>query len=678
MPLVNFSNVDFDEIKQSIKDYLRSNSNFTDYDFEGSNLSTIIDTLAYNTYISSYNANMVSNEVFLDSATLRENVVSIARNIGYLPRSRKSSKANVSFTVDASDSNVVSMTLKAGPVVLSGSNFNRQSFTFCIMEDVTVTVDSDGIATFDNVDVCEGSYLNSVFTVDSSLPNQRFILPNSGIDTSNLNVIVRKSAGNSVTRKYTRYDNLVGVDGDTPLYFLRESEGETYELLFGDDLFGKQLEDANQVEVNYLSCSGSVSNGISNFTYIGTLQDQNGASVTSGISGVTVNQISSGGEEIESVESIKKYAPNIYASQNRAVTSTDFESLIPRIYPEAESVSAFGGEESDPPQYGKVFISIKPSNGVFLSEEIKRNIQLELRKYSVAGIVSEIIDLKYLYIEVDTNVYYNSNLTPGSSQVTTSVTNNIVNYANSTQLNKFGARFKYSKFIKVIDDSSEFITSNITVIHMRRDLSPLQNQFVEYNIGFGNEIHIKNQIGFNIKTSGFTVSGISGTVYMGDSPNADLRTGTIFLFRLASPTEPVIVKRNIGTIDYKKGLISLNPLNVLSTEVVRGTPLIEISACPHSNDVIGLQDLFLQLDTSKVNVTPIPDSISSGSDTSGGTYTVSSSFSNGSLVRGKGGHGGYSSTETTTTNQTVSRLTTSSVSTTTSTTTSSGSSGSSY
>ena len=675
MPLVNFSNVDFDEIKQSIKDYLRANSNFTDYDFEGSNLSTIIDTLAYNTYISSYNANMVSNEVFLDSATLRENVVSIARNIGYLPRSRKSSKASVSFSVNASDSNVVSMTLKAGPVVLSGSNFSRQSFTFCIMEDITAVVDSDGIATFDNVYVCEGSYLNSTFTVDSSLPNQRFILPNSGIDTSNLNVIVRKSAGNSVTRKYTRYDNLAGVDGDTPLYFLRESEGETYELLFGDGLFGKQLEDANQVEVNYLSCSGSVSNGISNFTYIGTLQDQNGASVTSGISGVTVNQISSGGAEIESVESIKKYAPNIYASQNRAVTSTDFESLIPRIYPETESVSAFGGEESDPPQYGKVFISIKPYNGVFISEEIKRDIQLELRKYSVAGIVSEIIDLKYLYIEVDTNVYYNSNQTPGSSQVTTAVTNNIINYANSTQLNKFGARFKYSKFIKVIDDSNEFITSNITIIHMRRDLSPLQNQFVEYNIGFGNEIHIKNQIGFNIKTSGFIVSGISGTVYMGDSPNADLRTGTIFLFRLNSPTEPVIVKRNIGTIDYKKGLISLNPLNVLSTEVVRGTPLIEISACPHSNDVIGLQDLYLQLDTSKVNVTPIPDSISSGSDTSGGTYTVSSSFSNGSLVRGEGGH---SSTGTTTTNQTVSRLTTSSVSTTTSTTTSSGSSGSSY
>ena len=674
MPLVNFSNVDFDGIKQSIKDYLRANSNFTDYDFEGSNLSAIIDTLAYNTYISSYNANMVSNEVFLDSATLRENVVSIARNIGYLPRSRKSSKTNISFSVDASSSNVSTLTLKSGPLALSASNFNKQSFTFCIMEDITVPVDSTGTAVFDNFNVYEGSYLNSVFVVNSSLPNQRFVLPNSGIDTNNIRVLVRDSSTSTVTRKYTQYDNLIGVDTDTPLYFLRETEAERYEVLFGDGVFGKSIEEPNQIEVTYLSCSGSVANGLSSFTYIGSLIDQNGATLTSGISGLTVNSVSSGGAEIESVESIKKLAPNIYASQNRAVTSTDFETLIPRIYPETESVSAYGGEETDPPQYGKVFISIKPYNGVFISDEVKRNIQLELRKYSVAGIVSEIIDLKYLFIEVDTNVYYNSNLTSGSSQVVTSVTNNIINYANSTQLNKFGARFKYSKFIKVVDDSNEFITSNITIIHMRRDLSPSQNQFVEYSIGFGNQIHIKSQIGFNIKTSGFTVSGISGTVYMGDSPNADLRTGTIFLFRLNSPTEPVIVKRNIGTIDYVKGLISLNPLNVLSTEVVRGTPLIEVSACPHSNDIIGLQDLYLQMDPSKLNVTPIPDSISSGSDVSGGTYTVSSSYSNGSLVRGDGGHSIVSSTGTSVNNQTVSRLNTTSVST----TASSGSSGSSY
>lgn len=633
MPLVNFSNVDFDEIKQSIKDYLRINSNFTDYDFEGSNLSTIIDTLAYNTYISSYNANMVSNEVFLDSATLRENVVSIARNIGYLPRSRKSSRANISFSIDASSSNVVTATLKAGPVILSSSNFNKQSFTYCIMEDITVPVDSTGTAVFDNIDVYEGSYLNSVFAVNSSNSNQKYILPNTGIDTNNIRVIVRESVTSSVTRKYTHYNNLIGVNGDTPLYFLRESEGETYELLFGDGVFGKKVEEPNQIEVTYLSCSGSVANGLSNFSYSGTLNDQNGNIISSGISGLTVNESSNGGEEIESVESIKKFAPNIYASQNRAVTSTDFETLIPRIYPEAESVSAYGGEETDPPQYGKVFISIKPYNGVFISDEIKRRIQLELRKYSVAGIVSEIIDLKYLYIEADTSVYYDSNLTAGPSELITSVTNNIIKYSDSVQLNKFGARFKYSKFTKVIDDSNEFITSNITTVQMRRDLSPLENQFVEYSIGFGNRIHIKSEIGFNIKSSGFTVSGISGIVYISDSPNVDLTTGTIFLFKLQSPNEPFIVKRNIGTIDYVKGLISLNPLNVISTEVVRGTSLIEISACPFSNDIIGLQDLYLQMDPSKLTITPISDSISSGSDVSGGTYTVTSSYSNGSLTR---------------------------------------------
>ena len=633
MPLVNFSNVDFDEIKQSIKDYLRINSNFTDYDFEGSNLSTIIDTLAYNTYISSYNANMVSNEVFLDSATLRENVVSIARNIGYLPRSRKSSRANISFSIDASSSNVVTATLKAGPVILSSSNFNKQSFTYCIMEDITVPVDSTGTAVFDNIDVYEGSYLNSVFAVNSSNSNQKYILPNTGIDTNNIRVIVRESVTSSVTRKYTHYNNLIGVNGDTPLYFLRESEGETYELLFGDGVFGKKVEEPNQIEVTYLSCSGSVANGLSNFSYSGTLNDQNGNIISSGISGLTVNESSNGGEEIESVESIKKFAPNIYASQNRAVTSTDFETLIPRIYPEAESVSAYGGEETDPPQYGKVFISIKPYNGVFISDEIKRRIQLELRKYSVAGIVSEIIDLKYLYIEADTSVYYDSNLTAGPSELITSVTNNIIKYSDSVQLNKFGARFKYSKFTKVIDDSNEFITSNITTVQMRRDLSPLENQFVEYSIGFGNRIHIKSEIGFNIKSSGFTVSGISGIVYISDSPNVDLTTGTIFLFKLQSPNEPFIVKRNIGTIDYVKGLISLNPLNVISTEVVRGTSLIEISACPFSNDIIGLQDLYLQMDPSKLTITPISDSISSGSDVSGGTYTVTSSYSKGSLTR---------------------------------------------
>ena len=633
MPLVNFSSVDFDEIKQSIKDYLKSNSNFTDYDFEGSNLSTIIDTLAYNTYISSYNANMVSNEVFLDSATLRENVVSIARNIGYLPRSRKSARARVTFSIDVGGTPVVAVTLKAGPCCLSSQSFSNTSFSFCVLEDITVPVDSTGTATFEDIDVYEGSFLTQSFTVNSRLPNQKFILPNSGIDTDSIRVNVKDSASSSVVRKYQQYSSLINADKDTALYFLRETEGERYELLFGDGIFGVELEEPNEIIVNYLTCSGASPNGLSSFSFAGRVEDNNGNALTNGFSSITTIEPAIGGDDIESVESIKKLAPNIYASQDRAVTSTDYEALVPRLYGEAESVAAYGGEDLDPPQYGKVFISIKPYNGVFLSEEIKRNLQLQLKKYSVAGIITEIIDLKYLYIEVDTNVYYNQNLVGGPDQVKSAVTNNILKYSDSTQLNKFGARFKYSKFGKIIDDSHDSITSNITTINMRRDLQALLNQFVEYSLGFGNRIHIKSEIGFNIKSSGFSVSGISGTVYMSDAPNVDLKTGSIFLFKLNSPTEPVILKRGIGTIDYETGLIKLNPLNIISTEVTRGTNLVEISACPHSNDVLGPRDLYLQMDNVYLNVNMIPDQVSSGSDVSGGTYTVSSSYSNGSLTR---------------------------------------------
>lgn len=678
MPLVNFSNLDFDQIRDSIKSYLRSNSNFTDYDFEGSNLSTIIDTLAYNTYITSYNANMVTNEVFIDSATLRENVVSLARNIGYLPRSRKSAVANISFSVDASNTTAVTVTLKAGTAFISSRAFGNESYIFSIPDDITVPVDSTGTANFTNIDIYEGTYIKNTYTVNSRTPNQKFIIPNSGCDTSLIRVIVKTSQSAidvGTSEKFLQYDNLYEIGPNSPIYFLEEIDSERYELLFGDGIFGKKLEEPNFVEVSYIVSNGENANNISNFTFSGTLRDNSGNSITSGVSLIATNHQSFGGKSIESVESIKKYAPRIYASQNRAVTSSDYEALIPKIYPESESVSAFGGEELTPPSYGKVFISIKPYNGVYLSSTIKSNILSELRKYTVAGIIPEIIDLKYLYIESNSNVYYNTNLAPSSSYVKDTIVQNITNYSNSSDLNKFGARFKYSKYLNIIDNSNESITSNITTVSMRRDMTAFLNQFAEYEICFGNRFHIKNHghsstydgnvIGYNIKSSGFTVSGISGTVYLGDVPNSDLETGTIFLFKLNSPTEPVVIKRGIGTIDYIKGEIKLNPIKILSTKVNKDIPLVEISATPYSNDVIGLQDLYLQLDLSSVSVTMVPDQIASGDDISGTNYKVSSSYSNGSLVRGTPVF-----TSPTSTSSTTSLTSTSSVYTTTSTSTS--------
>jgi len=633
MPLVNFSNLDFDQIKTSIQDYLRANSNFTDYDYEGSNLSTIIDVLAYNTYITAYNTNMVTNEVFIDSATLRENVVSLARNIGYVARSRKAAKATVSFFVDASDTSAVTLTLKAGLVLTSSSRFGNTSFIFSIPSDITVPVDSTGTAYFNDIDVYEGAFIQQTFTVSSRNPNQKFILNNSGIDTSLITVNVKESSTSTIQRKYRRSDSLFDITSASTVYFLQEVSDERYELLFGDGVFGVKLEEPNVIVANYIVCNGEEGNNVSNFSFSGLLVDNNGTAITSGISIVTTNQSSYGGKEIESVSSIKKYATQIYASQNRAVTASDYEAIIPSIYAETESVSAFGGEELTPPAYGKVFISIKPYNGVFLSSAIKSNIQNALKKYSVAGIVPEIVDLKYLYIEANCSVYYNTNLTSSAALVKTTVLENIVNYSNSTQLNKFGARFKYSKFLKIIDDSDESITSNVTVIDIRRDMEAKLNQFAEYEICYGNRLHIKNTSGYNIKSSGFRVSGINDTVYLADIPNSDFKTGSLFLFKLNSPTDPVVMKKNIGIIDYIKGEIKLNPINIISTSVNRGSPLIEISASPYSNDVIGLQDLYLQLDNSNVTINMISDKIASGNETSGSNYTVSSSYSNGSLTR---------------------------------------------
>ena len=687
MPLVNFSNLDFDQVKTSLKEYLRSNSNFTDYDFEGSNLSTILDVLAYNTYITSYNANMVANEVFIDSATLRENVVALARNIGYVPRSRKAAMATINFFVDTTSITPTpsTITLRKGVVAASTGTFAGQSFVFSILEDVTVPI-FDGIAFFDDLEIHEGVLLESNFTYSSTNLNQRFILPNSGIDTDLIRVSVKNNQSSTAAAKYSLQDSLFDINSSSRVYYLQEIEDERYELLFGDGVFGKALEEGNYITANYIVSNGDSANGISSFNFAGRLTyTRNGIqyNVTSGVSLVTPGIISSGGENIETVESIKKFAPRIYATQNRALTSNDYETLIPsKIYPETESISVFGGEELVPPQYGKVFISIKPKFGDYLPNLIKENIKLKLKKYSVAGIVPEILDLKYLYIESTTKLYYNTNLAPSSEYVSSLVQNNVTKYSESTELNKYGARFKYSKFLKVIDDSHESITSNITTIQMRRDLRATLNALVEYQIGFGNAFYIKNMSGYNIKTSAFRVDGINTDVYISDLPNSNRETGELFLFSVPSinSTSPSIIRRNVGTIDYKKGILTLNPINVLSGKTKTGQTIIEISGSPTSNDVIGLQDLYLQLDISGSTFETVVDEISSGLDPSASNYVVSSSYANGVLVR-PGGRGSVPSTRTTTTNNGTTTIATVSGGTytpTNSTSSSGGSSSGSY
>ena len=694
MPLSNFTNLDFNQVKTTLREYLKENSSFTDYDFEGSNLSTILDVLAYNTYITSYNANMVANEVFIDSATLRENVVSLARNIGYTPKSRKAARATITFFVNTGDLSPApaTITLNKGVVASSSSSFGSQSFVFSILEDITVPV-VDNTAQFNDIPVFEGNLVNSNFTYNARNLEQKFILDNIGIDTDLMTVTVKPNQQSSRSVKYSLQDSLFDIDGDSKVYFIQEVDDERYQVIFGDNIFGKKLEDNNFIEVNYITSSGDAANGVNNFKFSGRLSYNRNSEeyvVTSGVSALTTGISASGGESIEGVESIKKFAPRIYASQNRALTANDYETLIPaKIYPETESISVFGGEELVPPQYGKVFISIKPRFGDFLPNLMKENIKAKLKKYAVAGIVPEILDLKYLYLEVDSKVYYNSNLAPSATAVSTIVQNNSTKYAESSEMNKYGARFKYSKFLKIVDDSHEAVTSNITTVKMRRDLRVVTNSFAEYSIGFGNEFYIKSMDGYNIKSSGFNVAGINEPVYLGDIPNTNRVDGSIFLFTVPNvgSQSPTIVRRNAGTINYVSGVITLNPINILGAKDKDGIPIIEIEASPLSNDVVGLQDLYLQLDIGGSNFEMIVDEISSGLDPSASNYIVSPSYANGNLVRAGGSTsttgvvqattgttGGTSAT--TTTGSTSSGTSYSTPSTTTSTSGSSGSSSS--
>jgi len=330
---------------------------------------------------------------------------------------------------------------------------------------------------------------------------------------------------------------------------------------------------------------------------------------------------------------VKRFAPKIYSTFNRAVTANDYEALIPKIYPETESVSVFGGEELSPPQYGKVFVTIKPFYGPYVPDSIKTNLNTLLRKYSVAGIVTEILDLKYLYVEAHINAYYNPNLAADSSSVKTVVLNNVNKYADSADMNKYGAKFKYSKFQSVVDNSNDSITSNITKIEIRRDMKPALNRNAEYELCFGNSFYIKSDDGYNIKSSGFNVFGMSDTVYLSDIPDNN-RMGKLFLFKLDGRNSPTVVSSNVGTIDYERAEILLKPINITGTsKKVQDIPIIEVSACPQSNDIVGLQDLYLQLDINSSTVDMVSDNITSGENTAGTLYTATSSYMVGNIAR---------------------------------------------
>ena len=647
MPFTQFTSLDFEQIKAQIKDFLRSNSNFSDFDFEGSNFSVLIDTLAYNTYINAFNANLVVNESFLDSATVRENVVSLARNIGYVPRSKTAATATIRLSDinvgTTNDSTTKFLKLSAGLVCVGNSE--NTTYRFSIPDIVTSTrvIDIGGtsFAQFDDpITVHEGTFLRRTYRVDTST-KQRYIIDSPNIDSSTLRVYVSGPADTGLGRNYRMIDNILNIDKNSEIFLAQEVQDEKYEILFGDGYFGRKLDNNSIITATFIVTDGQTGNGASNFSFQGSFTKSDNTLFTpSDTINVTTIQNASNGAEVEDVSSIKYFAPRLYSAQYRAVTPRDYEAIIQNIFPRTESVAVIGGEELDPPQFGKVQISIKPKNGTFVSDFDKSQIKNKLKNYAIAGINSEIVDLKVLYVEINSNIYYNPSQFPSDVTLRSRIISALNSYAGNVEINKFGGRFKYSKVGTLIDRVDNAITSNITKVIVRRDLKALLNQFAQYELCFGNQFNI-NAAGYNIKSTGFTIEGFTDTAYITDVPNKNIsgdldgsNMGTLSVVSKNNKNEQRVIVKDAGVVDYKKGEVILNTINITSTQ--RQNNIIEVQAFPESNDVVGLKDLYLNFNVSSSTINTVKDVIASGEDVSGVVFTrdyYTSSYSNGDLER---------------------------------------------
>lgn len=590
MSYVQVANLDFTEIKSSLKEYLRSNSDFTDYDFEGSTLSTLLDVLAYNTYYTAFNANMVVNEAFLESATLRDNVVSLAKQIGYLPKSSVSPTAVLNINADFSTQNNIPAIVK----MPRGSQFltriNGTTYSFITAKDYVVGLNSQSVAEFQDVEIKEGNYVIETFTFNSAIP-QRFILQNSGIDTGTLKVTVRPTFNSTSVVEYRLADNIIGFDGTSQVFFLQEGEDERYEIIFGDGILGKKLDSNNYIEVSYITTNGSAANAARVFSYGAVLEDQVGGNDYAPTVTLTTTTAASGGESLETVDSIKRNAPKFFNTQNRAVTADDYESIIRRIFPAIADIVCFGGEDASPPEYGKVKIVVKPSYATKLSAYTKNLISTDLKKYAVVSVTPEIVDPSITYVELNSNIYYNkSKTTLNESELKAAVINSLTTYRGTSDLEKFNGRFKYSRIVGIIDATDESITSNETEIKLRKDFIPVLNTVTQYEICYQNVVK-SGCSNPSVQSSGFVVAGYpSDIVYL-----ADDQKGNVYLYKIDPTTQNrFVLNAQQGTIDYGKGEVMLNRLNIIKGTYDDGR--IELRVSPTNKDIYAYREAYLSLD----------------------------------------------------------------------------------
>ena len=594
MPYTQVANLDFEDIKTSLKDYMRAQSDFTDYDFDGSALSTIIDTLAYNTYYTAFNTNMVVNELFIDSATLRDNVIAIAKQLGYRPKSATSPTAYISFTVTYTNPTTdTELILKKGTGFIA--SYDNNVYQYVVTDDVKAQVISN-VATFTNVEVKEGTQLVNTFTVNTALKSQRFILDNQNIDTNTISVKVFPTGG-SFSEPYLVADNILGVDGTSKVFFLDEIEDERYEILMGDGVLGKKLENNARIEVSYLTTAGPESNGVRTFVFSGVLENPNGVSPTAFTTSITSTTASAGGEEIESTAKIKYTAPKAYGTQDRAVTAQDYEAIVRQVYPATSDIVIFGGEDQDPPEYGKVFIALKPKDASYLTSLTKNDIVEKLKKYVVASVEPKLIDPSILYVEMMSKIYYNSLSTDQTpSQIRDKVIGSVQSYLDTSDTEKFNGKFRYSKMVGVIDDVDVSINSNLTSVTMRKDFYPSLNSTFYYEVCFQNAFD-KDCDDPVLSSTGFRVT---------EYPNFDVyvedRNSKIVLYRLDGVTgEKVVLDSDIGDIDYEKGELKMYALTIIKGSFFDNR--ISLRVKPLSNDIKAMREVYLDVDVANSSFT---------------------------------------------------------------------------
>ena len=608
--------LEFNEIKAQIKDYLRSQDQFSDYDFEGSSLTVLLDVLAYNTYYTAVNANLAVNEGFLETAVLRENVVKLARMIGYTPKSARSAQCTVNISVQTVVPYPKTVTINKG-LVLNFTGLDNNNFVFSLGTDTTQSVDStSGIATFTGLTLFEGVFLTDTFVKDIN-QRQRFILTNKNADTTSMRVEVTSG---TITERYLQATDITKIDSTSKVFFLEESEYEIPEILFGDGKVGKDLLNGDVISVSYSTSSGTGANGLKVFENIGTFRDNLGNSITSGIT-TTATSFPDGGSRAESTEAIKFAAPKFYSAFGRAVSTRDYEAILPQIYPNIGSISCYGGEEAEPPEYGKVFLAIKPKNADKLSLSEKNVILKKLREYSVAAIQPTIIDPSILYIDISSFVYFNPNVTRNeASQVKNSVLAALNVLNTSGEFNKFGGKFKYSRLQGIIDGSEVSITSNITRLKMRKNVTVTLGARVNYKICYGNRIKQGTSLKPCVYSSGFKVVGDDFNNYYLNDDGA----GTLRLYYVKGTGEFEYVDGLWGTVDYSMGEIVVNDLIIQSTNVANNQ--LQISGTPESNDLISLRETYLTIGIDNTTVSVVEDTISSGSNLSGTGVVPESSY----------------------------------------------------